>query len=465
MMSLATSTRYKLILSLLVCCLIVPSQHTVSVYGFGQSQRRSLNLPATYKRQRWPSLIAAIVNYIGGNKVSACDVFEKKLKSDLKPGDSDTFLQCCAPTYEQSPSCKETLNPSARELTTLLREFGIQSRIYPARDFSLLGEEYDGDVLFVVGGIYSYSLITRVYSRDIKRYDDFAEINTPGIGRSRVRINKLLDEVEDVVKVFNKEDKNVSTSEAEASAAETAQREDEIRQNLDAVESEFKSDIGRLKLYKGSLAQGVIIEGYKVSEFTSTLERQKEKLSAIYDKPELSGLKDYVEKFFPSPKGFDTFKMLPNQQQAALRDVSQPPVVTPMPLNYMYNLGVMHVPSLVQEDNDLVRPESSESWIGTIITFINKLRQNSSAIDLRIVSNPGDAKIELLTSRGVVRTSTTPATFRNLFRGDYGYAVSKNGYKDIRDFSLNLVDDSGTRLRCKLYASDQAEGPNPCTLQ
>jgi len=110
--------------------------------------------------------------------------------------------------------------------------------------------------------------------------------------------------------------------------------------------------------------------------------------------------------------------------------------------------------------------DSTKKLYSRATAFIAKIRLvvDRGPVNITVVSIPNEARIELSTQRGDTTAKTTISEFPNLYRGLYNYKVTREGYKTIVG-DLNLVDEDGTLLECKLYEVGEKEDPNPCTLK
>jgi hypothetical protein len=89
---------------------------------------------------------------------------------------------------------------------------------------------------------------------------------------------------------------------------------------------------------------------------------------------------------------------------------------------------------------------------------------NNLSVNLDVKSDPTQAAVEIWPEVGGKRATTTESTFQNLYRGLYYYRVTKAGFKPI-ERTINLVDEDGRSLECKLYGIEDKDGPYPCSLK
>jgi len=225
--------------------------------------------------------------------------------------------------------------------------------------------------------------------------------------------------------------------------------EAELSQQLANAENRFTENLKQLTRTTGTLPEGGTLEGYNVTQVKQAIEQGKVWLLEYLDEPAFSGFKAYVDRFYPLANNLVTFSIRPEQRVARfdlrrLRFAFQEP----------------------QDDKEhvLATPGSVDAAIAAVSNFFGKLRANVKAIDLSVVSEPDEAGVELKTELGKLRTTSTNSKFTNVFRGIYSYSVRKNGYKGIQQ-ELNLIDEEGTILKCKLYLSRERDGPYPCSLK
>jgi hypothetical protein len=124
-------------------------------------------------------------------------------------------------------------------------------------------------------------------------------------------------------------------------------------------------------------------------------------------------------------------------------------------------------------DYDLVEPYSKEDVISQVLAFIsdtrakltNPQRKGKVAINLDCKSEPTEARFQLVAEGGTVREGVSDSTLSNVYRGLYTYKVTKAGYKTVQDYAIDLVNEDGTSLECRLHRDDTTDGPYPCSLK
>jgi len=230
--------------------------------------------------------------------------------------------------------------------------------------------------------------------------------------------------------------------------------ETELSQQLANAENRFTENLKQLTKIAGTLPDGGTLEGYNVTQVKQAIEQGKLWLLEYLDEPAFAGFKAYVNRFYPLANNLVTFPIKPDQRVARAN------------LKIMNTTKSQFASQDAQDEKEhvLATPGSVDAAIAAVTNFFGKLRANVKAIDLSVVSEPDEAGVELKTELGKLRTTSTNSKFTNVFRGIYSYSVRKNGYKGIQQ-ELNLIDEEGTILKCKLYLSRERDGPYPCSLK
>jgi len=87
---------------------------------------------------------------------------------------------------------------------------------------------------------------------------------------------------------------------------------------------------------------------------------------------------------------------------------------------------------------------------------------------IRIKSEPAGASFEMKIGENerTIRKVFTDSEVQSVWRGRYGAAARKNGYRDALGFQLDLINDRRTTVRCTLVRIDapQAE-ESRCQLE
>lgn len=144
---------------------------------------------------------------------------------------------------------------------------------------------------------------------------------------------------------------------------------------------------------------------------------------------EYAGLRAYAERFYPTEPPLDTVHWGPNR-----------------------------VPVTSTED-------ATYAFAGAN-AFLGRLAEaGSRAMDLRVTSAPAQAAFRIeAEGGGSVRATATDDDLKNLYRGLYTYTVTRNGYKTVKA-PLNLIDEDGRVLVCRLVKATDAADATPCRLQ
>jgi hypothetical protein len=230
--------------------------------------------------------------------------------------------------------------------------------------------------------------------------------------------------------------------------------ETELSQQLANAENRFTENLKQLTKITGTLPDGGTLDGYNVTQVKQVIEQGKLWLLEYLDELAFSGFRAYANRFYPLANNLVTFAIKPDQR------------VGRADLKIMNATKSQFAFQEPQDDKEhvLATPGSVDAAIAAVSNFFGKLRANVKAVDLSVVSEPDEAGVELKTGLGKIRTTSTNSKFTNVFRGLYTYTVKKNGYKDIQK-ELNLIDEEGTILKCKLYLFKERDGPYPCSLK
>lgn len=235
--------------------------------------------------------------------------------------------------------------------------------------------------------------------------------------------------------------------------------EAELNQQLVNAENRFTESIKQLTKINGKLPNGGTLEGYNVTQVKQVIEQGKVRLLEYLDEPAFSGFRAYANRFYPLADNLVTFKIKPDQKlgryDLKIRELR-------IEMNTASHFTSQEAPE--NKEHVLATPGSVDAAVAAVVHFFGKLRANVKTIDLSVVSEPDEAGVELKTGLGKLRTTSTNSKFTNVFRGLYTYSVKKNGYKEIQQ-ELNLIDEEGTILKCKLYLSRERDGPYPCSLK
>jgi hypothetical protein len=113
-----------------------------------------------------------------------------------------------------------------------------------------------------------------------------------------------------------------------------------------------------------------------------------------------------------------------------------------------------------------VPQEKSMGFFESVRALVERLRGiDRLTVDLRVQSEPTEARFEIMALGGLRPAVTaTDSVLTNFYRGLYSYAVAKNGFKTVRG-EVNLVDQRGTNLTCRLFREDEEGGPLACRLE
>lgn len=210
-------------------------------------------------------------------------------------------------------------------------------------------------------------------------------------------------------------------------------RTDYVEEKLEVVLNQSRLDLEQLvqlippmRESPASAAEGSLYSARKVRN--SFLLNKMNLVNRLGDYMELSGMKDYVEKFFPVP----SVRTMSNggDSDKARRFVK-----------------VKNVLGASQEEE--VDSSFVQAALRRAYRFYERLTRSKSAVNIRVVSTPASATVVLRTSRGIVRQIDTNSTFTNVFRGLYLLEISKEGYLS-GNRPLDLVNEEGQTLTCTL---------------
>ena len=114
----------------------------------------------------------------------------------------------------------------------------------------------------------------------------------------------------------------------------------------------------------------------------------------------------------------------------------------------------------------IVTEESTDGAVKALRRILAKYRQLSRlAVTFAVTSQPSGARFQLSFLTGEpMRDTMTDSTLGNVYRGCYSYSVQLAGYKEVTG-TLDLVNEVGRALACRLNLVDEAAGPLPCRWQ
>jgi len=109
---------------------------------------------------------------------------------------------------------------------------------------------------------------------------------------------------------------------------------------------------------------------------------------------------------------------------------------------------------------NVVTPPATSSAFQAAYELVQRLAAlETLTIPLVIASLPTDARFSLrtLSGVGVAHSSQTDSRLPRVFRGLYLLDIHRAGHHAIEGYSVDLVDDNPSALRCVLYATDSSE--------
>ncbi|HEX5757763.1 MAG TPA: hypothetical protein VF121_01070 [Thermoanaerobaculia bacterium] len=174
---------------------------------------------------------------------------------------------------------------------------------------------------------------------------------------------------------------------------------------------------------------GDSLSGYDPAQVRGAAETAKRELLAQLGTDQLAALRAYVEASYPDAS--ESLEVL------SLRDGQR-----------------------------LATRESTEGLFDAIAEVLAVLRGiDSLMVELNLLVTPREALVEMWPAAlPKQKTAASAGDTVPLYRGLYAYRVTKAGFKAIES-TLNLVDEAGDTLACKLYSLQDAQGPYPCVFR
>ena len=168
-------------------------------------------------------------------------------------------------------------------------------------------------------------------------------------------------------------------------------------------------------------------DAYNAAEVEKVIDNGKQDLLKALNDKDLQGLKSYVEVYYPAAD-----------------------------LSFLRGNG----------DQLLVTKSSTDELVEKISAFFRRLRSiERLALRLKLVSLPDEAQFDLWpVGNDKARTLAVANQELQIYRGLYKYRVHKPGFKPS-EYMLNLVDQTGSVLECRLYKGEEPDGPYPCLLK
>lgn len=162
----------------------------------------------------------------------------------------------------------------------------------------------------------------------------------------------------------------------------------------------------------------------------ASVRSSKSELLRQLQEPQYDGMRAYIDKFYLTTESIMTFTAPSHPRPLILRNTKE---------------DVFH----------------------NMYAFLDKIEKVSKlryCIDLRVVSFPSAASVELSAGGAKKGEATTEKVFSNVYRGYYDYVIQKPGYKTVSG-AINLVDEEGTLLECTLHRNNDKDGPLRCSLK
>lgn len=122
-------------------------------------------------------------------------------------------------------------------------------------------------------------------------------------------------------------------------------------------------------------------------------------------------------------------------------------------------------PKPVDSEKVFVAKSEAESKFSALKDLLSKLSSLPSfQLDLTINTTPEKANFELIPPVGSRLSAATNTTLTNLYRGEYEYSLTKNGYKPVRG-TIDFIERSGKILECELFSQSESQEALPCNLR
>ncbi len=212
--------------------------------------------------------------------------------------------------------------------------------------------------------------------------------------------------------------------------------ENQFTRSLDEVNTRFATEKKAIPIVRDELlaAHGFYkdpeVSGYRLADISTFSITFKKRLISAADAPELAGIRDYINRAYPST-----------------------PEATFVGKKYGRMISI----------------ELAQKFFSEIANLMSSLMTVAPRIivTLEVHTTPAGARVQLFTFDGtLIRETTSNSRFTNLFRGLYNYRVEKDNFKTIVNGApLNLVDEDGTILDCALVGHQNRQAPLPCSLR
>ena len=123
------------------------------------------------------------------------------------------------------------------------------------------------------------------------------------------------------------------------------------------------------------------------------------------------------------------------------------------------------VPAPVDTAQVFVSRSEADTRFTVLKELLSKLTSLPAfRLNMQVTTQPPKAAFDLVSAGGTHISTTTNDELTNVYRGEYDYTVSKQGYKSVHA-SIDLVDRAGTLLSCELLPENDPQAALPCTLK
>jgi hypothetical protein len=123
------------------------------------------------------------------------------------------------------------------------------------------------------------------------------------------------------------------------------------------------------------------------------------------------------------------------------------------------------LPAPVDPSRTFISKSEADTRFALLKELLSKLAALPAFLmNMMVVTRPPRAFFELKSAGGKHIETTTDDELTNVYRGEYEYTVSKQGYKSVHA-SIDLIDRAGSLLSCELLPEDDPQAALPCKLK
>lgn len=213
-----------------------------------------------------------------------------------------------------------------------------------------------------------------------------------------------------------------------------------IRVKLLDHEKQFKASVDSIKQVEKKLPNGQTVLGYSAKETKQIFINTKTNLINELSSKEYAGLRDYIDRYFPSVESIPVTTAINRKTSSSKR------------------AGIRSRHAIIQEA--IILPPDLSNAATAVISFFSRLQRNKRPVDLKVFSTPEGATVTLVAGGKKIREADTNTIISNVVRGIYTYTFKRQGFSPITK-EINLVDERATSINCTL--KEKEEGP--CTMR